>query len=106
MTQPSLARTHTLLLPTARLDGSTAVALLAQAKAAFERGARVLVLDLSRVVFIDSLGVAAIAAIADHAPEGASVRIASLGAHASVVTRVTHLDEVVEVYATVQAALA
>jgi anti-sigma B factor antagonist len=98
--------TRTLTFQSARLDGTTARGLLDQARRAFDAGARVLVIDLGAVTHIDSLGVAALVAVSEMAPPGGVVRLASLGPYPRIVARVTHLDEVLEIYASVVAAVA
>jgi anti-anti-sigma regulatory factor len=104
MRMPSTTRI--LTFASSRLDGTTARALLTDARAAFDAGARVLVIDMAAVTTVDSLGVAALVAIAEMAPPGVMVRLAALGSYAQLVARVTHLDEVLDIYATVHAAAA
>jgi anti-anti-sigma factor len=104
MTNPP--RTHIVNVPTSRFDGTTAIPVMREAELAFEDGFQRVVIDLAAVTFLDSLGVAAIASIVGLAPAGAEVRLASLGAYARTVARVTHLDQFVDVYATVAAAAA
>lgn len=104
VTAYTLTEIRRLVVRSARLDTATARSLLHDADAAFADGARALVLDLSRVTFIDSLGVAALAQIARRAPSGSRIALAALTAYAQTIARVTHLHEVFDVFTTVEAA--
>lgn len=88
------------------LDPGAARKLLAETQEAFAAGARVVLLDLANVTFIDSLGVSALVAASRRAPPGTRVVLCSLGPYAQTVARVTHLHELFAIYATADAALA
>jgi anti-sigma B factor antagonist len=89
-----------------RLDGERARTLIADVTRAFERGARVVAIDLGLVTFIDSLGVASHCAAARRAPIDGEVDLAALGDYAQTVARITRMDEVFAIYRTVDAVLA
>jgi anti-anti-sigma factor len=101
----ALTEVRRLQVQSARLDTIAARNLLKDAEAAFASGARALVLDLSRVTFMDSLGVAALAQIGRRAPTGSRIALAALTPYAQTIARVTHLHEVFDIYATVEAAV-
>lgn len=101
----ALTEVRRLQVQSARLDTMAARYLLKDAEAAFASGARALVLDLSRVTFMDSLGVAALAQIGRRAPTGSRIALAALTPYAQTIARVTHLHEVFDIYATVEAAV-
>lgn len=90
----------------AALDPTAARDVLRETSDAFASGARAVVLDLSRVTFIDSLGVSALVAASKRAPAGTRVVLCSLGAYAQTVARVTHLHEIFAIYASAEAAVA
>jgi anti-sigma B factor antagonist len=89
-----------------RLDAERARKLITDVARAFELGARVVILDLAAVTFIDSLGVASLCAAAKRAPAGGDVVLAALGDYAQTVARITHLDEVFAIFTSVAAARA
>lgn len=101
----ALTEVRRLQVSCARLDTAAARSLLRDAEDAFAGGARALVIDLSRVTFIDSLGVAALAQIVRRAPAGSRIALAALTPYAQTIARVTHLHEVFDIYATVEAAV-
>lgn len=101
----ALTEVRRLQVSCARLDVAAARSLLKDAEDAFAGGARALVLDLSRVTFIDSLGVASLAQIVRRAPAGSRIALAALTPYAQTIARVTHLHEVFDIYATVEAAV-
>jgi anti-sigma B factor antagonist len=101
----ALTEVRRLQVSCARLDTTAARSLLRDAEDAFAGGARALVIDLSRVTFIDSLGVAALAQIVRRAPSGSRIALAALTPYAQTIARVTHLHEVFDIYATVEAAV-
>jgi anti-anti-sigma factor len=88
------------------LDPAASTALLTATRDAIEKGARAVVIDLSLVTFIDSLGVTGLVAAARRAPPGVLVVLCSLGAYAQTVARVTHLHELFPIYASADAAMA
>jgi anti-sigma B factor antagonist len=88
-----------------RVDSKVARGLLEWARGTYARGVELVVLDLSQVDFIDSLGIATLCAIARAAPGRGGLALAALSPYATTIARVTHLHEVLSVYATVDAAL-
>lgn len=93
---------HTLSGP--NLDASEGRRLLAEAKRQAEAGVEHLVLDFSRVRFMDSLGVAALASLRRTLP-GLRVVLAGLSSYLSTLARATRLVELFEVFADAGAAL-
>lgn len=89
----------------ARLDTSAGKILLRDAETAFRAGVDAVVIDLSTVGYMDSVGVAALAAIKRRAPSTARVVLAAMTPYVQTVARVTHLAQVFDVYATVDAAM-
>lgn len=87
-----------------RVDAKATRQLLQAAREAIGAGARWLVFDLAQVEFIDSLGVSGIGAITRLVPPGARLALAALSPHAATIARVTHLHELLPIYATVEAA--
>ena len=92
------------LLPR-RVDAKAARGLLQWARDEYARGATRVVLDLSQVEFIDSLGIATLCAIARVAPDRGALALAALSPYATTIARVTHLHEVLSVFVSVDAAL-
>lgn len=89
----------------ARLDATTGKALVRDAEETLAAGATGLVIDLGSVGCMDSVGVAALAAIKRRAPAHARVVLAAMTPYVLTVARVTHLARLFDVYATVEAAL-
>jgi anti-sigma B factor antagonist len=102
--RPEQVRCVTIERPA--LDPAAARALLRVVEQAFDEGVRAIVVDLSSVTFLDSLGVSALAAAARKAPPGGQVVLAGLTGYAQTVARVTHLHELFAIYTTRNAAIA
>ena len=96
----------TLTVSSDALDAVTARRLLLEVDAAFAAGTLMVVVDLSGVTFIDSLGVSALVAMSRAAPPFGRVVLASLGGYAQTLARVTHLHEIFPIYATAEIATA
>ena len=88
-----------------RIDASTAVDLKAQICEVIDEGQHELVLDLSRVDFIDSSGIGAIVGILKYLGRRGSFAIAGLSKKAEQVFRLTKMDKVFRLYPSVDDAL-
>lgn len=94
-----------ITIQSTRLDARSAAALLADARIAFEAGARRVVIDMARVTHMDSLGLSALGALLRRAPHGTRVVLASLHPGVRAIARMTHLHEVFDIFPSVEAAL-
>jgi anti-sigma B factor antagonist len=95
-----------LVVPTAKLDNAAARQLLRAAELAFKEGVRDLVIDLGAVRFMDSLGISALVTVLRRAPAGGRVVLASMTPYAQTLARLTHLDDVFDIFADADAAMA
>lgn len=100
-----MLKTKRITIDVESFDAVAARALLSRVEVAFAEGARAVVLDLTQVKQIDSLGVSALATLAKRAPSGVRVVLAGLSPYVKTVARVTHLHELFAIYATPEAAL-
>lgn len=78
--------------------------LITDATAATQPGTRAIVIDLSRVFSLDSVGVSALVSVRRKTPSNIAVVLAGLTAPTQVVARVCHLHEVFEIYTSFEAA--
>jgi anti-sigma B factor antagonist len=89
----------------ATLDARSASALLHEATGAMDAGARRLVIDLTGVNYMDSIGISALVAVLRRAPVDARVCLAGLEHRARAIVRMTRLYEVFDIYPSVADAL-
>jgi len=97
---------HAVTLNVRKLDSSTGSVLRRHMSAAWEGGARVVALDLSELIYIDSLGISALVSEQRKRPEHGKIVLCSLTDYVRDVLEVTQLVRVFDVYATVDAARA
>jgi len=100
------AAVRTLRIQGSRLDTTAARRLLTDAEAAFKDGTDGLILDLAGVKFMDSLGISALVAVLQRAPDGARVVLAAMTPYALTLARLTHLHEAFDIFPDVDTALA
>jgi len=93
--------TRVLVVRTANLDGRSGAQLVPAARDSFADGATCLVIDLSVVTYMDSLGIAVLAEILHRAPPGARLCLAGLQHRVRAVARLTRLHEVFTIYPTI-----
>jgi anti-anti-sigma factor len=103
---PGEARVEVIKLRTRRLDGGTCLQLRPLLSAAWNHGARTVVLDLQNVVFIDSLGISALISEQRRRPAGTRIVVSALGDFVRDVFEVTQLFEVFDVFGTSEACIA
>jgi anti-sigma B factor antagonist len=89
-----------------RIDAAAAVQFRDAMRSATEGGQIRVVLDLSRVVFVDSSGLGAIIAAMKHLGPERELELAGLQPAVAKVFRLTRLDEIVKVHPDVGAAFA
>lgn len=89
-----------------RLDALSAPDFKARMSGALTGTAPKVVLDLSRVAFIDSAGLASILSLVKGLPEGGDLRIAGARDAVRAVFRLTRLDKVLALHDTVEDAVA
>jgi anti-sigma B factor antagonist len=89
---------RTLVVPGPRLDARASRVVLAEAEASFPAAPGVLVLDMSAVDYLDSLGIAALVAIRRRAPGGVRVVLAGLTPYVHTAARLVRLHEVFDVF--------
>jgi anti-sigma B factor antagonist len=87
-----------------RIDAAAAVQFRDAMRSATEAGHQRVVLDLSRVTFVDSSGLGAIIAAMKHMGNDRTLELASLQPAVSKVFRLTRLDEIVKVHPEIAAA--
>lgn len=87
-----------------KLDSSAAAPLRTKMTEAWETGATVVVLDLSDVVYIDSLGISALISAQRRRPAGSRIVLCSLCDYVRDVLEVTQIIRVFDIYATAEAA--
>ena len=92
-------------IQTRRLDGSTCLALKPLFAAAWKRGAKVVVLDMGNVLFVDSLGISALVAEQRRRPAGTRIVVSSLNDFVRDIFEVTQLFQLFDVFGTSSAAL-
>ncbi len=88
-----------------RLDGSTCLTIRPQLSAAWNRGASTVVIDMSNVVFLDSLGISALIAEQRRKPRGTRIVVSSLNEFVRDVFEVTQLFQIFDVYSSSEAAV-
>jgi anti-sigma B factor antagonist len=88
-----------------RLDAGSAPGIRAAALE-LARGAPIVVVDMSRVVFVDSSGIGALVSILKLIPPGGALRLAATCASVRKVLKLTRLDSLFPAYETVAVALA
>ena len=98
------ANVRTVAVDGPRLDARASRVVLAAAEAAFPAAPGVLVLDMSRVDFLDSLGIAALVTIRRRAPAGVRVVLAGLTPYVHTAARLVRLHEVFDVFVDANAA--
>ena len=81
-----------------RIDAAAAVQFRDAMRSATEGGHRRIVLDLSRVSFVDSTGLGAIIAAMTHIGSDRTLELAALQPAVTKVLRLTRLDEIVKVH--------
>lgn len=87
-----------------RFDLNAIRTLLAQSQDAISVGARCIVLDLSALASIDSVGINALVTVRRRAGTQSKVVLAGLAPAVQTVARVCHLHEIFEIYASFSAA--
>lgn len=95
-----------VVVPEGRLDLASAPEFKQVLSEAVTDGYRILVVDLSRVPFVDSSGLGAlISGMKATRLAGGDLRIAQVGEQARLILELTTLDKVMKLYATVEEAL-
>jgi anti-anti-sigma factor len=94
-----------LELPWPRLDVATAPTMMRLAREALDAGTERLVIDMRRVHYIDSIGVAALVTIRQRAPIGTVIVLANMSKFVRLVSRVTQLHTLFDVYADADSAV-
>lgn len=87
-----------------KLDSSASPAFRKAVTSAWDAGASVVVLDMTNVVYIDSLGISALISEQRRRPKGSRITLCSLTDYVQDVLEVTRLVQVFDVYADAQAA--
>lgn len=103
---PAGGKVEVIRIRTRRLDGATCLQIRPLLSAAWKRGARTVVIDMSEVVFIDSLGISALISEQRRRPEATRIVVSALGDFVRDVFEVTQLFEIFDVFATSEAAVA
>ena len=88
-----------------RLDAAVAVAFKDMMRTETAGGPGRYVLDLSQVAFMDSSGLGAVVAALKQMPNGAKLELASLSETVGKVFRLTRMDKVLTIHASLEAAL-
>lgn len=102
----TMKRTLTLRVEARRLDSGAALLLRALLEAAWESKATAVVLDLSEVVSIDSLGISALIAEHRRRPPGARITLCAPSEYVRDVLEVTQLFRVFDIFADAESARA
>ena len=89
-----------------RIDSSVALDFKEHLCRAIDRGQFEVVLDLSRVTFIDSSGIGAIVGVFKHLGTRGTFSVAGLTRSVAQVFKLTRMDKVFDVYSSVEEALA
>lgn len=91
---------------TGELDVDSATRLRAELSRVLARGTTTVVVDLSRVTFCDSVGLAALVAAWKRLPPGGALRLAGCGTQLRIILAATGLNTFMPGYPTVEDALA
>ncbi len=95
-----------VVTPEGRLDLASASEFKQMLVDTVEAGDRILVVDLSKVPFVDSSGLGAlISGMKATRLAGGDLRIAQVGEQARLILELTSLDKVMKIYPTVEEAL-
>ncbi len=95
-----------VVTPEGRLDLASASEFKQMLNDTVEAGDRILVVDLSKVPFVDSSGLGAlISGMKATRLAGGDLRIAQVGEQARLILELTNLDKVMKIYTTVEEAL-
>ena len=95
-----------VVTPEGRLDLASASEFKQALNDAVDAGSRILVVDLSKVPFVDSSGLGAlISGVKATRLAGGDLRIAQVGEQARLILELTTLDKVMKLYPTVEEAL-
>ena len=95
-----------VVIPEGRLDLASASEFKQALNDAVNAGDRILVVDLSKVPFVDSSGLGAlISGMKATRLAGGDLRIAQVGEQARLILELTTLDKVMKLYSTVEEAL-
>ena len=95
-----------VVIPEGRLDLASASEFKQALNDAVNAGDRILVVDLSKVPFVDSSGLGAlIGGMKATRLAGGDLRIAQVGEQARLILELTTLDKVMKLYSTVEEAL-
>lgn len=81
-----------------RLDGRSAKALLNEGNAALARGPLAVVFDLTDIVTLDSLGIAALVSLANRAAGRVRVALCGLSENVEKLVTLTHLHDLFDIY--------
>jgi len=87
-----------------KLDSSSSASLRTAVTKAWERGATVVALDMSDVIYVDSLGISALISEQRRRPSGSRIVLCGLTDYVQDVLEVTQLVRVFDVYADAEAA--
>lgn len=102
----STGKVEVVRVQTRRLDGSTCLTIRPLLSAAWRRGVQTVVIDMSEVRFIDSLGISALISEQRRRPQGTRIVVSSLGDFVRDVFEVTQLYELFDVFGSSDAAVA
>jgi anti-sigma B factor antagonist len=105
-TDLSTGKVEVVKVPIRRLDGSTCLTIRPLLSAAWRRGAQTVVIDMTEVRFIDSLGISALISEQRRRPQGTKIVVSSLGDFVRDVFEVTQLYELFDVFGSSDAAVA
>ena len=95
-----------VVIPEGRLDLASASEFKQALNDAVNAGDRILVVDLSKVPFVDSSGLGAlISGMKATRLAGGDLRIAQVGEQARLILELTTLDKVMKLYSTVEEAI-
>jgi anti-sigma B factor antagonist len=87
-----------------RFDLASIRALVSQAQDALHAGAKTLIIDLSELTAIDSVGVSSLVSIRRRADSSVQIVLAGLQPAVQTVARVCHLHEMFDIYTSADAA--
>ncbi|HEU4405571.1 MAG TPA: STAS domain-containing protein [Polyangiaceae bacterium] len=104
--EPTRKRILALRVEARRLDRAAALLLRSLLETAWESEARMVVLDLSEVVSIDSLGISALVAEQRRRPPGARITLCAPSEYVRDMLEVTTLFRVFDIFSDVEAARA
>ena len=97
--------TAVLEIMDARIDAATAVEFKDQVRAIIDDGQHDIILDLSRVDFIDSSGLGAIVGVLKYLGQRGTLTVAGVTASVESMFKLTRMDRVFRLYPNVEAAL-